>query len=876
MEADKVQKYFFSDRNLSYLAGKLGDALDLDEGRESMMLCRKLIQSQIEDIFKSNKKVLKNKDASAKKILAYLNNKSIEECVDVYNERSSKQSRSSRRGSNGRSGRGHQGRNGGNNNNGGLSGMMEGMGGNYAPIATGNGQFIAANGQMGDKFLLGVNLDNYMQFGDKKQIAGELERRMLERSGDYEGGGGFNPMMGMMGGNMGGMDGNMGGMGGNMGGMDNYNGGMNYNPNMGYGGGMGGRGGPAFDPALFALDGGPKRDQGDFNMMGGGMNGMEGIGGMNGMDGGDSMMGGMGMNGMSGMNPMMQQMYMQQMMQQQQQNMMGGMNGMNMGNSYDDGKMNNNDMMARMNQMQSDRSMDMNSQQRGNFNPQMSPYQNQQQMNPMMMQQMQQMQQMMSGNNFQNFIMGGRVGPDAEIVSKMNEIEREKKSIANKLGLNPQDLENMSAEQIATLVSKANDSDSDDDSNEDHTVDPKKMDTKDLVKMFIEMKKNNINKKKSLHTTTKKTVNKTLEKISGKKQKDSDDSDDNNDSDNSNDSDDSNNSNNNKKQTKKETKKQSVKKSSSKKGTQKKTQKNSESDDDSNSSNNSDSDDENKKVPPKKVQFKKTKQQSKSEKSDESDVSEVEIKKPQPKKTIPKKKTKTINLEFDCSENAEPEFYNDYLVTFADYFRSDKLDLIGIRLKEHTMISTPSINSSCNTLSICILDDEGEKDIQTLEFEDGQYDISELVEIINESFESNGLEFECSLTKDNKITLVSSNDEIFEMDCSNDSIAKFLGFTKLHYAKKTKYVSEKCHIFNANTLYLYAANISPKLPLAIIYPDGRVEQKLSSLPKQIKELEHLIIKVKDAMSECKNDDDTNLHDFCGTSHKITLELDITE
>ena len=79
-------------------------------------------------------------------------------------------------------------RNGKRNTSNELDGIDGGSFAGFAPIPSGNGEFMAADGSMGEKFMTGVNNNDFIQAGDKKQIASELERRMLERSGGYDGG----------------------------------------------------------------------------------------------------------------------------------------------------------------------------------------------------------------------------------------------------------------------------------------------------------------------------------------------------------------------------------------------------------------------------------------------------------------------------------------------------------------------------------------------------------------------------------------------------------------------------------------------------------------------------------------------------------------
>lgn len=239
--------------------------------------------------------------------------------------------------------------------------------------------------------------------------------------------------------------------------------------------------------------GGMDMNMGNFQNMGGMnpnmMNGMSGMNPnmMNGMGGGmnpnmmNGMGGGMNPNMMNGMNPAM----MQQMMASM------GQGGQNM-SSDDSGKMDKMDFQQRLNQLNSDR--DNVSVPQGNFNPMMSPNM----MNPAMMQQM-----MMSGANNSNFQMGGKGGA-ADLMSGISE---HKSEIANRLGLDPNAIMDMSADDIGELVKNSNSmkkktksrrrkhhSDSEDseqsEQSEEESEEELPSNKKDLIKMLVNMKKN--------------------------------------------------------------------------------------------------------------------------------------------------------------------------------------------------------------------------------------------------------------------------------------------------------------------------------------------------------------------------------------------------
>ena len=220
----------------------------------------------------------------------------------------------------------------------------------FAPIEKNTGEYIRADGSMGDRMFFG-NMNDQLQFGDKKSIASEIERRMLMRRGDYDGIGDNN------GGNMMGMEGMMGNMSGNMMGMDGNMmnmGMMGYNPNI-----MGNNRKP---PEInFSLDGSDTRGMGGQarNNMGMGMGNIavEGFNGNIGGNGDFSSFGNfdmgnmnmnmnMNMNNMGGTNNMNNNMNMNMNM-----NNMGGNNNM-ANNNYSDG------LTSRLSVMQQERNYD--------------------------------------------------------------------------------------------------------------------------------------------------------------------------------------------------------------------------------------------------------------------------------------------------------------------------------------------------------------------------------------------------------------------------------------------------------------------------------------------------------------------------------------
>jgi hypothetical protein len=105
--------------------------------------------------------------------------------------------------------------------------------------------------------------------------------------------------------------------------------------------------------------------------------------------------------------------------------------------------------------------------------------------------------------------------------------------------------------------------------------------------------------------------------------------------------------------------------------------------------------------------------------------------------------------------------------------------------------------------------------------------------------EDNDVPVKAKMTKDYKI--IFESDEQFGLECTENSITKFLGFTRSKYSSSSKYTSEKHHMFNSTPLYIYILNISKTKPFAIIKQSGKVEHKFSKFDSPIEELKYHIL-----------------------------------
>jgi len=228
-----MDKFFFSEKNVARQCATLEKQLNIKDNPESRRKCKKFLVNQMKNVYDKHGKK-KRSNMPVAEFIDLLNKKSVKECMKICEEnRSNKKSYSGKIGELERTReeevygkrdiqlpRRPQYTSMNRNNvaeNHGMPGYSEGAGSTFAPIAQGQGEFISATGEMGEKMIFG-NLENqiYGQRGDSKD---ELERRMMERMNEYDDkkSGGPGMMGGMMGGAMGGA------MGGMMGMPDNLN-----------------------------------------------------------------------------------------------------------------------------------------------------------------------------------------------------------------------------------------------------------------------------------------------------------------------------------------------------------------------------------------------------------------------------------------------------------------------------------------------------------------------------------------------------------------------------------------------------------------------------------------------------------------------------
>ena len=186
------------------------------------------------------------------------------------------------------------------------------------------------------------------------------------------------------------------------------------------------------------------------------------------------------------------------------------------------------------------------------------------------------------------------------------------------------------------------------------------------------------------------------------------------------------------------------------------------------------------------------------------------------------------------------------------------LNVIEILIKHIDIHMNPQITEKCNLFEI---------DGNEFALESGSYTLDEIIEMFNEQLESEKCDIKIS-TKGEKIFIEHTKGSEFEIDCSNNSMGKFLGFTQSKYTKSSSYLSELNHAFITKPIYLYIKNIENDKPFAIISPDGSFEQKISKFDTPISELACLIIQFRNKVTNNKSD----LVNFGDVVNSVTFSI----
>jgi hypothetical protein len=856
-----MDKYFFSKKNIDRLYNILESNIPVKNTPESKKTCRNFLEKQMEEVLnKYGDK--KPKSMPMPVFLEKLNKKSISECIKMYEKKTGvrhdpdKMNRIRDEEVNGKRQptvpRRPEHTNGGKKRNEGFTGLMDGgVAGGFATVNQmeyidklglkgdeENPPFISATGSVEPRMFFG-NINDNANFGNKRSSYDDLEQRMLERQV------GYSSARGPMGNGFSGrkqppQDINFAIDGGDSRGNNSAQGGSQG----GQFGGFGGFDGNGGDYSMFGSDqnitgmlnmGNNMMNGMGNNMMNGvGNNMMNGMGNnmMNGM--GNNMMNGMGNNNMNGMGNMMNGMGNNNM--NGMGNMMNGMGNNNMNgmmidpmNNSNNGRNNGNIDMS-FNKILEERSKldSMNGRQQApkNFNPMNSPQimNGQQNMNMNMNQQqnmnfngMNNGMNMYNGNGFGNnlnFRLGG-------INNKNNKEE----------GMSNNNVNQMNSNQIQNLINGMK--------TDAITFSPEQlqhMDSKQMGNVINQLKtgsgygnvsKNTSKTDKSKNIMTKEKKSEILEMVQKMKKINAE--------------------------------KEKLLKNTIKKPDKNKKQHIQEYED---SPSNDEEIIEQSESEHSEIQSLKSSKSSKSIISTKSSINhQKDIKSTNSTKSINNRLSKQNCkiLTINSSEYGEPEFYNDYLVELSDPVKN-------IACIEITDYKFPKPNKKItinenNNQFVFDIDEE-----QTIELEEGEFNINDIIEATQNIFEQNDINIQLSITPDNRVVIKSNNEFILKNE--SGSILKSLGFTKKIYKNKSKYIAESCCI-NSSRLYLFIDNISTKDPIGMIELD---KKEITPIRKEFKtpidELTDILLKFK-----TNNTEDNDLYDFNEEPHVLTLKLE---
>ena len=167
----EIKEEFLNTNNLNTLNKILAKKLNIQD-RESYNACRELLKKHMTNIFKQN--VPKLKSMPSNKALNALNKLSIQSSYSYYKDRTKSKQPSNTK---------HK-----QDSNELLNGFDSGYS-QYAPLSTGPGEFIAADGSIGKHFITGVNNNELLQTQGRKESKSTYEDIIAERQMSYENGG---------------------------------------------------------------------------------------------------------------------------------------------------------------------------------------------------------------------------------------------------------------------------------------------------------------------------------------------------------------------------------------------------------------------------------------------------------------------------------------------------------------------------------------------------------------------------------------------------------------------------------------------------------------------------------------------------------------
>lgn len=222
------------------------------------------------------------------------------------------------------------------------------------------------------------------------------------------------------------------------------------------------------------------------------------------------------------------------------------------------------------------------------------------------------------------------------------------------------------------------------------------------------------------------------------------------------------------------------------------------------------------------------------------------------------KKIDSVCVDIKCEELCESdEFYSDYMIPF-DESTIENVTKIIVHNEKFPKLCTEVTNE--NNKLIIITDEV----TIPLELENGTYNMEELASSLSSSLEDNDVNIQIDVCRGGKVRIKSTDNEVFKLDTTDNSVLELFGFTGNKYEGKTTYISEDYNKLTSSEYYMYLENISTNSPLCKIDEDGNVQMLMENFDEPIESLNAVIVQFKDKKG--------NLIEFNGQKHSYKMEF----
>jgi hypothetical protein len=229
--------------------------------------------------------------------------------------------------------------------------------------------------------------------------------------------------------------------------------------------------------------------------------------------------------------------------------------------------------------------------------------------------------------------------------------------------------------------------------------------------------------------------------------------------------------------------------------------------------------------------------------------------------TITSNKEKVISqIHVNSSTFTDNECYNDYMINFKSQITFNNLEISNINIPKN---ESENVSEDNNVLSVIV---NGDK--YTFELEENYYNRYEILDFINDAFNSNNIDINCFI--DNDKYVFKSNNR-FNLDIGDKkSILPFLGFNNSKYNNRTSYTADTTINIGDNIFYLILSPIHDE-PLYEINNDDNTIKKLVNLDDNSMKLDHLIVQFYKTKKDLIKYN-TNYNFFFKNKHEFTVNL----